>query len=144
MVRNTCEAVLLANTLHDFLNGQIVGTDYKWTESRRYIFQEVEREDHEDTEGERTGGRARIGIPYHNEDFIWDDGHRQPVTKPADASMEACLGATSPPHYGDNDADNEGTAMDYENWVKEMNRKYLYPNHRELRRQGCVIRSSRS
>ena len=38
VVRNTPGAVLLANTLHDFLDGQIVGKDYKWTESRRYIF----------------------------------------------------------------------------------------------------------
>ena len=29
--------------------------------------------------------------------------------------------------------------MDYEDWVEEVNEKYLYPNHRELRRQGCVI-----
>ncbi len=34
MVLNTSEAVLLANTLHDFLNGQILGKDYEWTESR--------------------------------------------------------------------------------------------------------------
>ena len=51
IVRNTSEAVLSANTLHDLLNGQIVGKDYKWTESQRYIFQEFEREDHEGTEG---------------------------------------------------------------------------------------------
>lgn len=144
MVRSTSEAVLLANTLHDFLNGQIVGKDYKWTESRRYIFQEVEREDHEDTEGERIGVRARVGIPYHNEDFIWDDGQRQPETKPADTSMKACFEVTSPPYYGENIADYEETAMDYKDWVDEMNEKYLYPNHRELGRQGCVIYSSRS
>ena len=134
MVRSTSEAVLLANTLHDFLNGQIVGKDYKWTESRRYIFQEVKREDHEDTEGERIGARARVGIPYHNEDFIWDDGQRQPETKPADTSMKACFEVTSPPYYGENIADYEGTAMDYKDWVDEMNEKYLYPNHRELGR----------
>ena len=98
IVRNTPGAVLLANTLYDFLNGQIVGKDYKWTESRRYIFQGVEREDSEDTEGERTGNnRARVGIPYHNKDFIWDDGQRQPETKPADTSTEAFGGATSSP-----------------------------------------------
>ena len=38
LVRNTSEAVLLANALHDLLNGPIVGKDYKWTESRRHIF----------------------------------------------------------------------------------------------------------
>ena len=39
IVRDTPDAVLLANTLHDFLNGQIVEKDYKWAESRSYIFQ---------------------------------------------------------------------------------------------------------
>ena len=29
--------------------------------------------------------------------------------------------------------------MDYEDRVEEVNEKYLYPNHRELRRQGCSI-----
>lgn len=41
IVRNTLEAVPLANTIHDFLIGQIVEQDYKWTASRRYIFQIV-------------------------------------------------------------------------------------------------------
>lgn len=139
IVRNTPGAVLLANTLHDFLNGQIVGKDYKWTESRRHIFQGVEREDSEDTEGERTGNRARVGIPYHNKDFIWDDGQRQPETKPADTSTEAFGGATSSPRYDDNLVDDKGIAIGYEEWVEEMNEKYLYPNHRELRRQGGII-----
>ena len=121
IVRNTPGAVLLANTLHDFLNRQIVGKDYKWTESRRYIFQEVEREDPEDIEGERIGNRTRVGIPYLNEDFIWDDGQRQPETKPVDTSTEAFLGATSSPSYDDNLVDDEGIAMGYEDWVEEMN-----------------------
>ena len=119
MVRKLSEAVSLANTLHDFLNGQRVGKDYKWTGSRRYIFQDVEREDHEDTEGGRIGVTARVGIPYHNEDFIWDDGQRQPETKPADTSMEECFWATSPPYHGDNIPENEGTAMDYKYWADE-------------------------
>ena len=139
MVRNTPGAVLLANTLHDFLNGQIVGKDYKWTESRRYIFLEGQSGDPEDTEGERIGNRSRVGIPYHIEDFIWDDGQRQPETKPADTSTEAFLGVTSSPRYDDNLVDDEGIAIGYEDWVEEMNEKYLYPNHRELRRQGCVV-----
>ena len=139
IVRNTSKAVLLPNTLHDFLNGQIVGKDYKWTESRRYIFQDVERKDHEDAEGERMGATARVGIPYYNEDFVWDEGQRQPETKPAETSMQACFGATSSSCSGGDVADHERTVMDYEDWVEEMNEKYLYPNHRELRRQGCVI-----
>jgi len=40
IIRNKPEAVLLANTLYDFLTGQIVRKDYKWNDSRRYIFQE--------------------------------------------------------------------------------------------------------
>ena len=139
IVRKSPGAVLLANTLHDFLNGQIVGKDYKWTESRRYIFieyeredfQDVEREDFEDIEGERIGKRARVGIPYINEDFIWNDGQRQPETKPSTQ--------VSSPQYDDNLVDDDGTAMSQEDWVEEMNEKYLYPHHRQLRRQGCII-----
>ena len=56
IVRNTPGAVLLANRLHHFLDGQIVGKDYKWTESRRYIFQDVERDDFEDIKGEFESG----------------------------------------------------------------------------------------
>lgn len=40
IVRNTKEAVAIANTLHDFLTGQIVGKPYKWDVSRKYIFQD--------------------------------------------------------------------------------------------------------
>ena len=52
IVRKTPGAVLLANTLHDFLDSLIFGKDYKWTDCRRYIFQDVERDDFEDIEGE--------------------------------------------------------------------------------------------
>ena len=82
IVRKSREAVLLANTLYDFLNDQIVGKEYEWTESRRYIFQENEKEVHKDTGSERTGRRKHVGIPYFNEDFKWNDGLRQPETKP--------------------------------------------------------------
>ena len=113
----------------------------KTTKSRRYIFLEAEREDPEDIKGERIGNRARVGIPYHNKDFIWDDGQRQPETKPADNSVEAFPWANSPPRYDDKLVDNKGIVIGYEDWVEEMNEKYLYPNHRELRRQGCIISS---
>ena len=82
IVRKSRDAVLLANTLYDFLNDQIVGKEYEWTESRRYIFQDNEREVHEDTGSKRTGRRKHVGIPYFHEDFKWDDGLRQPETKP--------------------------------------------------------------
>lgn len=81
-MRKSREAVLLANTLYDFLNDQIVGKEYEWTESRRYIFQDSEREVYKDTGSEGTGRRKHVGIPYFNEDFKWDDGQRQPETKP--------------------------------------------------------------
>ena len=131
IVRKSPEAVLLANTLYDLLNGQILEKDYKWTESRRYIFQNVERGDFENIEGDRRAKGARVGLPYCNEDFIWDDGLRQPETKPSTQ--------VSSPEYDDDLVDDDGTAMSQEDWVEEMNERYLYPHHRELRRQGCVI-----
>jgi len=88
IVRNKPEAVLLANTLYDFLTGQIVGKDYKWNDSRRYIFQESKYwqnkkdKDIDDADADEVQRRGRIGLLYYN-DFIWGDRTRKLETKPA-------------------------------------------------------------
>jgi len=89
-VRNTPEAVLLANTLYDFLDGQIVGKNYKWTESRKYIFfdsanreENMEFADCKLKMGGGPSGRKRGGLPCCNDDFIWGDGQRKAEIKPA-------------------------------------------------------------
>ena len=86
IVRNSPEAVPLANTLHDFLTGQIVGKDYKWNDSRRYIFQESKDwqnkkdKDIDDADADEVQRRVRIGLPYYN-DFMWSDRTRKLETK---------------------------------------------------------------
>ena len=80
------EAVALANTLYDFLNGQIVGKDYVWNASQRDIFQDCYRDNDSDCKLEDPGKRERVGLPYRNSDFKWDDEARQPETKPVHAS----------------------------------------------------------
>lgn len=88
IVRNKPEAVLLANTLYDFLTGQIIGKDYKWNDSRRYIFQESKDrqnkydKDIDDSDANEVQRRVRIGLPYYN-DFIWGDRARKLEKKPA-------------------------------------------------------------
>ena len=85
--RRSKYAVKLANTLHDFLHGLIVGKDYKWEPSRRYIFQITN--DRHDTEQATpsTMDRRPIHIPYPNH-FVWDDGNRKPESKPLEEQRD--------------------------------------------------------
>ncbi|OBT38645.1 hypothetical protein VE00_11072, partial [Pseudogymnoascus sp. WSF 3629] len=128
LVRNTKEAIAIANTLHDFLTGQIVGKSYEWDSSRKYIFQEskhyANRKDDNagsaDVEVER---RVRVGLPYCNRGFVWDDRTRKPETRPAELKAEAAT-ATS------DEVDNEyaGTtgwvessaAAEYQAYIEEQ------------------------
>lgn len=147
LVRNTKEAIAIANTLHDFLTGQIVGKSYEWDSSRKYIFQEskhyANRKDDNagsaDVEVER---RVRVGLPYCNRGFVWDDRTRKPETRPAELKAEAAT-ATS------DEVDNEyaGTtgwvepsaAAEYQAYIEEQYVRWLLPYHRDLQRQGCRI-----
>ena len=81
--RNTRQAVLLANTLHDLLKGQIVGNpNYLWLESRKFIFSEDGKATKKDAVSERRGATERVGLPYEGEGFEWHSGERLPETKP--------------------------------------------------------------
>ena len=88
IVRNKPKAVPLANTLYDFLTGQIVGKDYKWNDSRKYIFQESKYWQNKNDKGiddaaaDEVQRRVRTGLPYYN-NFIWGDRTRKLETKPA-------------------------------------------------------------
>jgi len=86
IVRKKPEAVPLSNTIHDFLNDMIGGKDYNWTESRRYIFQNVERGQNDDTKDAGKHKNEPIKISFRDEHFKWDDGKRLPETKPAKKS----------------------------------------------------------
>jgi hypothetical protein len=75
VVRQTPGAVTIANTLHDFLTGQIVGKDYIWNNTRKYIFQKSKHYANRATKNVNSSlaqkvRRKRVGIPYYNEEFI--------------------------------------------------------------------------
>lgn len=145
IVRNTKEAVAIANTLHDFLTGQIVGKPYKWDVSRKYIFQDskhyANRQDENagsaDIEIER---RVRAGLPYYNRSFVWDDGTRMPETRPRELKAVA----TSPDEI-DNEyvnnlcRDKQLASTEYQMYIEEKYARWLLQYHRDLQRQACRI-----
>lgn len=94
IVRNTKEAVTIANTLHDFLTGQIIGKPYKWDSSRKYIFQDSKhytnrKDDNASSVDIEVEQRVRVGLPYNNRDFVWDDRTRKPETRPAELKTQS-------------------------------------------------------
>lgn len=91
LTRPSVEAIKLANTLHDFLTGQIVGKDYHWDESRKYIFQDPKHSVRDGDDGIRAETvikAVRIGLPYQNLDFIWNDPTRAPETLPTKLMLQ--------------------------------------------------------
>jgi hypothetical protein len=175
IVRNTVQAVAIANTLHDFLTGQIVGKDYKWKSSRKYIFQRsehytnrkyitVDRVDTDDVER-----RIRIGLPYYNRNFMWDDRTRKPETKPAelmlqdtqaglmsfdhDISADLLESSTVKSVQVDTNISEElynkgadivdwretSVSVEYEEYMEELYQRWMLPHHQDLQRQGCRI-----
>lgn len=88
IVRDTLEAIRIANTLHDLLTGEIIGKDYEWQNSRKYIFQNPKhylmQEKHLKIYSESVQRNVRTGLPYYNSEFIWDDRTRVPETRPAE------------------------------------------------------------
>ncbi|MCJ1228752.1 hypothetical protein MMC12_005414 [Toensbergia leucococca] len=97
----------VGNTPHEFLERKIIGKKYEWTESRRYTFQEYDRQDHPDNEDGRTGNPERVGLPYKNEDSILDDRQRQPETKLSDILLETAVDVNFFPTDADSDAEDE-------------------------------------
>jgi hypothetical protein len=89
IAQNKPEAVPLANTLYGFFIGQIVGKDYKWNNSRRYIFQEnkdwqnKKDKDIDDADADEVQRRVRISLPCYN-NSMWGDRTRKLETKPAE------------------------------------------------------------
>ncbi|KFY08692.1 hypothetical protein V492_05995 [Pseudogymnoascus sp. VKM F-4246] len=147
IVRNTQEAVTIANTLHDFLTGQIVGKPYRWDDSRKYIFQDSKHytnrkdgiSDSADIEAER---RVRVGLPYCNRAFVWDDRTRKPETRPGELKLEAITAASD---EGGNEYAvvtswvEQSIATEYQTYLEEQYERWLLPYHRDLQRQGCRI-----
>ena len=86
IIRDSVEATKVANTLYDFLTYKIVGKDYEWNESRKYIFQNPKyafmREENGYICSGRVGRRGRIGLPCLDNEFIWDDETRAPEAIP--------------------------------------------------------------
>lgn len=92
IIRGTAAAVKVANTLYDLLTGKIVGKDYKWCESRKYIFQNPKhyliQEKSLQILSEITEKRIIVGLPYSNPEFIWDDRMRIPESKPTEMVVQ--------------------------------------------------------
>ncbi|KIN08295.1 hypothetical protein OIDMADRAFT_48162 [Oidiodendron maius Zn] len=82
----TTTTLRISNNLHDFFSGQIVGRDYKWNDSRKYIFQERKywgKRKHkgiDDADAKKVMRRVQKGLPYYN-DYIWGDQTRKPEAK---------------------------------------------------------------
>jgi hypothetical protein len=77
LTRKSVEAIELANTLHDFLTGQIVGKDYQWDKSRKYIFQDPKhsvRDTNDRTCTESVIKAVRIGLPCQDPYFMVNEG----------------------------------------------------------------------
>ena len=119
------DTVRVANTLHDFLKGHIVGQDYTWKASRKYIFSE-EGGSKTDSPQNALKRRGRVGLPYDRKDFQWDDGKRLPETKPRSGTRASIRTRM----------EIEECTLSYEDWVAEMHQKYLAPYHAELSKAG--------
>lgn len=119
------DVVRVANTLHDFLKGYIVGQDYTWKASQKYIFSE-KGGSKIDSPQNAPKRRDLVRLPYDGKDFQWDDGIRLPETKP-----RSCTRASIQTRM-----ESEECTSSYEDWVAEMHQKYLAPYHAELSKFG--------
>jgi hypothetical protein len=147
IVRNTEEAVAIANTLHDFLTDQIVGKSYKWDSSRKYIFQDSKHYANR-TDGitvnadiEEVEKRVRVGLPYYNKSFVWDDRTRKRETRPAELEAQGISPAWDEANEHANTIDlvELPAAAEYQAYIEEQYERWLLPYHQHLQRQGCRI-----
>jgi len=80
--RSTEGAVRLANTLYDLFTKKIVGKQYVWKPDRIYIFREQSAGEGANPSGNATRKRKRVGLPFHDSEYIWGDRERLPETQP--------------------------------------------------------------
>lgn len=83
LTRKDKSAVPLANTLYDLFTDKIVGHQYDWIPSRKYIFREPRELPVAVPETtQQMKKRKRVGLKYDDSDFIWGDPDRLPETVP--------------------------------------------------------------
>ena len=86
--RDLDTAIPLANTLYDSLRGKIIGKEYEWSPSRKYLFaiRGPDADTNESLEDELPLDDRPIKSKFElpSVPCLWDDDTRRPETKPAD------------------------------------------------------------
>ncbi|KFY21993.1 hypothetical protein V491_02913 [Pseudogymnoascus sp. VKM F-3775] len=86
--------------------------------------------------------RVRVGLPYNNRDFVWDDRSRKPETRPAElkAQSVADMSGEVDNEYADStDWVDPPAAAEYQSFIEEQYTRWLLPYHQDLQGQGCRI-----